>query len=438
MRVLVLGAGVVGMATAWYLWRDGHEVTVVDRRSGPAEETSRGNAGGLCPSFAGPWAAPGMVGRVLRQSMQRDAPIRWHPRLDPRQWEWIARWVANCNAEAFARNKRRMQRVAHYSLACLKQLRVDAGLNEDDFDFRSAGVLQLFRTPQQLEVGRLAAQSLQAAGVPWRLLDADDVDALEPALAHRTVSVAGALHLPADARGDSHKFSRALAQRLAAQGVRFLFDTPIHALLPEGRTIGSVQAGGQRLRADAYVVALGSQAPRLLRPLGIGLPVYPLKGYSITVPLGDGGPDFQGALMDEHNKVMITRLGDRVRAAGMAELSGDDLRLDPAQRDKLVSVVREWFPLGLDFDRTEFWAGLRPMTPDGPPVLGATPWPNLFLNSGHGSNGWTQSCGTARIVADIVGGRTPAIDLEGLTGERYGIRPAAPAPVGGRSASATG
>lgn len=419
MRVLVLGAGVVGMATAWYLWRDGHEVTVVDRRSGPAEETSYGNAGGLCPSFAGPWAAPGMVGRVLRLSLQPDAPIRWRPRLDPRQWEWIARWVANCSATAYARNKRRMQRVAHYSLACLKELRADTGL--DDFDFRSAGVLQLFRTPAQLELGRLAGQALQDAGVPWRLLGADDVDALEPAIAQRSVAVAGGLHLPADACGDSHKFARSLGGRLAAQGVRFLFDTPIDAIVPDGRAIGGVRADGQLLQADAYVVALGSQAPRLLRPLGIRLPVYPLKGYSITVPLADGGPELRGALMDEHNKVMICRLGTRLRAAGMAELTGDDLRLDAAQRDKLVNVVRAWFPSGLELRHTEFWAGLRPMTPDGPPVLGATPWPGLFLNSGHGSNGWTQACGTARIVADIVGGRVPAIDMEGLTGERFGI-----------------
>jgi len=421
MKVLVLGAGVVGMATAYYLWRDGHEVVVVDRQAAPALETSYGNAGGLCPSFAGPWAAPGMVTKVLKLMLEPDAPIRFRPRLDLRQWTWIARWVANCSAARFRRNKLRMQRVAHYSLACLKELSAEAHL--DDFDFHTDGTLQLFRTEAQVEGGRLAARALQELGIPWRMMGADEVDALAPALAQRSATVCGALHLPADASGDSHKFSAALWRHLAARGVRFMFDTPIQSITREAGRIIGVQTALRRLTADAYVVALGNDAPFLLRPLGIALPVYPLKGYSITVPLQEGGPDIRTALMDEHNKVMISRLGGRIRAAGMAELAGYDLRRDPAQRDMLVRVVREFFPTGLDFDRVEFWAGLRPMTPDGPPILGATPWPNLFLNSGHGSNGWTQSCGASRIVADVVSGRSPAIDMEGLTGQRFGIAP---------------
>lgn len=422
MRVLVLGAGIVGMATAYYLWRDGHEVTVVDRQGGPGLEASYGNAGGLCPSFAGPWAAPGMVAKAIRLSLTPRSPIRFRPQPDLHQWTWLARWMANCNAESFRRNKLRMQRVAHYSLACLRTLVDEAGL--DGFDFHSDGVLQVFRTPEELELGRLSARALEELGIAWRLLNAGEVDALEPALAQRSAPIAGALHLPADASGDSHKFSKALHQHLAARGVRFLLDTPVHAIEHEAAAITGVQAGPQRLVADAYVVALGSFAPLLLRPLGIRLPVYPLKGYSITVPVQDDGPDFQTALMDEHNKVMISRLGGRVRAAGMGELGGYDLSTDPGQRDMLVNVVREFFPTGLDFDRVESWAGLRPMTPDGPPVLGRTHWPNLFLNSGHGSNGWTQACGTSRIVADIVAGRSPAIDMDGLTGERFGIAPA--------------
>lgn len=419
MRVLVLGAGVVGMATAYYLWRDGHEVTVVDRNAGPADETSFGNAGGLCPSFAGPWAAPGMVSKVMRMLLQTDAPIRFRPQASLHQWRWIARWMAECDPERYRRNKLRMQRVAHYSLACLRSLVDEAGLH--DFDFHADGTLWLFRTPQEAELGRLAARALDTFGVPWRWLEPHEVDASEPALAQRTAPITGALQLPADASGDSHRFARSLAQLLSAKGVSLRFHTTIDALETEGERITGVRTSSGRLEADACVVALGNQAPFLLRPLGIALPVYPLKGYSITVPLLADAPDIRTALMDEHNKVMISRLGGRIRAAGMAELGGYGLSAHPARRDMLLRVVREFIPRGLDESQVSFWAGLRPMTPDGPPILGPTRWKGLFLNSGHGSNGWTQACGTSRIVASLVAGRAPEIDLEGLTGERFGI-----------------
>ncbi|GAA4332223.1 D-amino acid dehydrogenase [Pigmentiphaga soli] len=418
MKVLVLGAGVVGVATAYYLRKDGHDVTVVDRQPGPGRETSYGNAGGLCPSFAGPWAAPGMVTKVLKQSLQRHSPIRFSPLPEPRRMAWALQWMRNCTPERFRVNKLRMQRVAHYSLQCLRDLVAAEPL--PGFDFHEGGVLQIFRTPAELELGRLSARTLEEYGVPRRILDAAQAAEVEPALARSAVGMAGALHLPADASGDCHKFSRNLAALLQQRGVAFRYGVAIESIAREGDAIGAVRASnGETLRADAYVVALGSHAPFLLRPLGLKLPVYPLKGYSITAPVDDpdGAPTM--AVMDEHNKVMISRLGDRIRAAGMAELTGYGLGLDPARRELLVGVVRELFPQGLDWSRVEFWAGLRPMTPDGPPILGRTRWPNLFLNGGHGSNGWTQSCGTARIVADIVAGRRPAVDLDGLTAERF-------------------
>jgi D-amino-acid dehydrogenase len=418
MRVLVLGAGVVGITTAYYLWRDGHDVTVIDRQSGPALETSYGNAGGLCPSFAGPWAAPGMLNKVLKQLIEPDPPIRFKPKFELRQWLWLARWVANCNSTSFRRNKLCMQRVAHYSHACLKELLAQTQI--DNFDFHSDGTLQVFRTEAEVEGGYLAASALTELGIPWRMLKPNDVDALEPSLAQRSAKVVGALYLPNDASGDSHKFSVQLANYLEIRGVQFLFNTQIQAITLQAGAIRGVQTKSQRLSADAYVVALGSDAPFLLHPLGIRLPIYPLKGYSITVPLQAEGASIRTALMDEHNKVMISRLGERVRVAGMAELAGYDLRLDPAQRDRLIRVVSEFLPNGLNFDRVELWAGLRPMTPDGPPILGCTRWPNLFLNSGHGSNGWTQSCGTSRIVADLVGGKIPEIDINGLSAKRFG------------------
>lgn len=417
MKVLVLGAGVVGMATAYYLWRDGHEVTVVERHPHAAAETSYGNAGGLCPSFAGPWAAPGMVGKVLRMIGQADAPIRLRPQADIHQWRWIARWVAQCRTPAYRRNKLRMQRVAHYSLACLKELAQEAGLH--DFDFHADGTLWFFRTPQEVAYGRLAAQALDAFEVPWRWIDAQDVDAFEPALAARSAQIAGALHLPADASGDSFKFAQALQALLQAKGVALRFRTTVQRLQVEDGRLQAVHTSAGPLRADACVVALGNQAAALLRPLGLDLPIYPVKGYSITVPLRPGAADLRPALMDEHTKVMISRLGQRIRAAGMAQLGGYGLEADLAQRDMLLNVVREYVPGALDEGQVEFWAGLRPMTPDGPAILGTTRWRGLLLNCGHGSNGWTQSCGTSRIVADLVSGRQPEIDLEGLGLERF-------------------
>lgn len=408
----------VGLATAYYLWKDGHEVVVVDRQTGPGRETSYGNAGGLCPSFAGPWAAPGMVAKVLGMSLQADSPIRFSLMPNWQRMRWVMQWMQNCNAQKFRVNKLRMQRVAHYSYACLKDISAEAPIA--DFDFCQGGVLQIFRTQAELDVGRLSAKALQEYGVAWKLLTADEVRAVEPALARSTVPIAGALHMPADASGDSFKFANQLATFLAARGVTFKYNTPITAIHTEGDGVSSVMTAYGELKADAYVVALGNYAPMLVAPLGIRLPVYPLKGYSITVPVRDRDATTQAAIMDEHNKVMISRLGERIRAAGMAELTGYGTELKPDRKALLIRVVRELLPEGLDFDDVEFWAGLRPMTPDGPPILGKTRWRNLFLNSGHGSNGWTQSCGTGRIVADMVHGRMPGIDMDGLTLARFG------------------
>lgn len=419
MKVAVLGAGVAGVAAAYYLWRDGHEVVVLERRPGPALETSFGNAGGLCPSFAGPWAAPGMVGKVLKMALQRQAPIRFSLSPSPRKLAWLARWLGNCNAERFRANKLRMQRVAHYSAACLRDL-AGSGLPVE-FDYHQDGTLQVFRTEADLKAAQGITRALDEYEVPWQLLDGAGARRLEPALAAARAPIAGALYLPLDGSGDSHKFSTGLAAYLAEQGVSFQYGLQIRALAQEGGRIQGVQAEGRHdlITADAYVVALGPQAPFLLRPLGLALPVYPLKGYSITARIDDAARAPRAALMDEYNKVMISRLGDRVRAAGMAELKGYGTAVDPARVAFLQSVVREWFPEGIDLDHAQAWAGLRPMTPDGPAILGKTRYDNLYLDCGHGSNGWTQACGTGKIVADIVAGREPEVDLEGLTAERF-------------------
>ncbi|RAI42310.1 D-amino acid dehydrogenase [Rhodoplanes roseus] len=412
MNILVLGAGVVGTACAHYLHRAGHRVTVLERRAAPGLETSFGNAGGVCPGFAGPWAAPGMPMKGLRWMLDRYAPLAMRPTLDPHQYAWLAAFVKNCTPERYARNKARMQRIAHYSKACLVALRQETGIA---YDHGEGGVLQLFRTEDEAAGGRRSSAVLQKFGVTHELLDADGVLAAEPALARSTIRFAGGLNLPGDETGDCAMFTAALAARLAGEGVTFAYETTVQRLRVERGRLRAVETDMGIYEADAVVVALGVEAPFLLRRVGLRLPIYPVKGYSITVDLGPDQDGPRSAVMDEHSKVMITRLGNRLRAAGMAEVAGYDLAVRPDGIEAVRRTVRAIYPgAAVDSAATAApWAGLRPMTPDGPPYLGPTHVEGLYLNIGHGSNGWTQACGTGRIVADIVSGRSPEIDLEG-------------------------
>jgi D-amino-acid dehydrogenase len=418
MKVLVLGAGVIGTTCAHYLAKAGHEVTVVDRQPGAALETSFANAGGVCPSFAGPWAAPGMPLKTVRWLFARHAPLMLRPRVDPAQWRWLAGFLRNCTAERFARNKARMQRIAHYSKACLIALREETGVA---YDHGSGGVLQIFRTDEELEGGHRSAHVLESFGVPHRLVDAREAKLIEPALAD-AVPLAGALHLPADETGDCHLFTRKLADLLRQKGVVFQFNTTVERLVVNGGKLDSVVTDKGPLHADVVVVALASEATFLLRPVGIDLPIYPVKGYAVTLPIDREDAAPRSSVMDEHSKVMITRLGNRIRAAGVAEVGGYDRTVARRQCEMVEKTAKELFPAAASNGSAEYWAGLRPMTPDGPPYLGRTPIGNLILNVGQGSNGWTQAAGCGRIVADIVSGRPPEIDLEGLTFDRQ-IRP---------------
>jgi len=418
MRVMVLGAGVIGTSCAYYLARAGHEVVVVDRQRGPALETSFANAGGICPGFAGPWAAPGLPLKVARWLFTRDAPVVLLPRLDPYQWRWLARFLRNCSAERFARNKARMQRIAHYSKACLTELITDTGIA---FDHGEGGVLQLFRTEEELAGAEKSARVLTEFGIAHRVIDAQEVLTIEPALRNAAVKLAGGLHLPGDETGDCHKFTAALAELLRQRGVMFMFDTTVKRLLLEGTRVAGAATDRGTLEADAYLVALGSEAARILRPLGIDLPIHPVKGYSLTIDFDESVPAPRSSVMDEHYKVMITRLGTRLRVAGIAEIGGFDVSIRPSGPATVLRSLRELFPQAASApgaSAAKAWAGLRPMTPDGPPYLGATRFANLFVNVGQGSNGWTQACGCGRVVADIVSGRGPDIDLEGFGVDR--------------------
>jgi D-amino-acid dehydrogenase len=416
VKVLILGGGVIGVTTAYYLAMSGHEVTVVDRQPETALETSFANAGEVSPGYASPWAGPGVPIKAIKWLLMKHGPLVLRPKLDPAMWLWLAKMLRNCTSARYAVNKSRMIPLAEYSRDCLRALRAETAIRYDE---RSRGTLQLFRKQAQLDgtAGDIAV--LRQYGVPYEVLDREGCVGAEPALAAVKHRIAGGLRLPQDETGDCHMFTQALAARAAELGVQFRFGTTIERLVADASEIAGVATSAGVLRADAYVVALGSWSPRLLRPSGISIPVYPVKGYSITVPIIDPDAAPVSTVMDESYKVAITRLGDRIRVGGTAEISGYSNRLDSARRATLDHSLTDMFPRGGNLAEATFWSGLRPMTPDGPPVIGATRYANLHLNTGHGTLGWTMACGSARVLADLLSGRKPEIDTMELALARY-------------------
>jgi D-amino-acid dehydrogenase len=416
VRILVLGSGVIGVATAHYLAEAGHEVTVVDRKSGPALETSFANAGEVSPGYSSPWAGPGIPIKAIKWLLMRHGPLVIRPVIDPAMWRWVFMMLSNCTSARYAVNKARMVPIAEYSRDRLRELRTLTGIAYDE---RSRGTLQLFRKKRQLDGIGGDIEVLRGFGVPFEVLDPDGCVAAEPALAKVRGKFVGGLRLPGDETGDCKIFTEKLAAHAAGRGVAFRFDTPIERIVAEAGRIAGVKTSAGLLTADAYVAALGSYSPIMLRPLGISIPVYPIKGYSITVPITDADGAPASTVMDETYKVAITRLGDRIRVGGTAEISGYDLNLHAARRATLEHSAGDLFPEGGDFSRASFWCGLRPMTPDGPPIIGPTKYPNLYLNTGHGTLGWTMACGSGRVLADIISGREPEIDVTELAISRY-------------------
>ena len=416
MKVIVLGAGVLGVTSAWYLAKAGHEVTVIDRQEGPALETSFANAGEISPGYSSPWAAPGIPVKALKWMFQRHAPLVLQPRLDWQRLSWMARMLANCTSAAYAINKSRMVRLAEYSRDCLGELRAETGI---EYDQRMQGTLQLFRKAEQMDAAGKDIEVLRADGVPFEVLDRAGCIAVEPGLAGAAERIAGGLRLPGDETGDCFKFTNRLAEMAEAAGVTFRWGVSIRHLRAEGGRITAVDTDQGLFTADRYVLALGPHSPQLVRHLGIKLPIYPLKGYSLTIDIEDESRAPVSTVMDETYKVAITRLGDRIRVGGLAEIAGYDLTLNPRRRATLAKSVGDLFGGSGDPDKALFWTGLRPMTPDGTPIVGATPVPNLFLNTGHGTLGWTMSAGSGRLVADLISGRTPDIAADDLGYARY-------------------
>ncbi|WP_028228119.1 D-amino acid dehydrogenase [Paraburkholderia ferrariae] len=446
MKTIVLGAGVIGVATAYYLSERGCDVTVIEREPGVALGTSFGNAGVIAPGYVTPWAAPGMPAKLLKYLLKPTSPLIFRPTLDPAQWRWIARWLRECDLERFRVNKQRMQRIAYYSRACLNAFR-----ETHAFEYgRSQGYLQLFRSDYDLELAQPALAVLRDAGIGYRELDAAACAQVEPGLAWaRTKPVAG-IYLPDDEAGDCARFTRELRAVCEARGVRFLFDTEIEALAAEGGKVRGVRvragrgklnrreqrraptevlktsaqtsaedAAPQTLAADAVIVALGVESAALVAPLGVRVPLYPVKGYSATLPVVDEQKAPRAALMDESLKTAITRFGPYLRVAGTAELGNHRATLREQALQTLMKVLDDWFPHAATPSSAQFWVGRRPMVPDGAPLLGACGVEGLWLNVGHGSTGWAMSMGSGRVVADLVTQHTPEIDLDGLTLARY-------------------
>ncbi|MGS0742457.1 D-amino acid dehydrogenase [Glaciimonas sp. GG7] len=415
MRVLVLGSGVIGVTTAYYLAKAGHEVTVIDRLSGPAEETSFANAGQISPGYASPWAAPGIPIKALKWMVQKHAPLSITPDGTLFQLRWMWQMLRNCNAASYAVNKERMVRLAEYSRDCFKALRADTGIA---YEGRQLGTTQVFRTEQQMAEAAKDTQVLKDSGVPFELLTAEEIARVEPALAAVKHKLHGGLRLPNDETGDCQLFTTHLAAMAAQLGVQFRYNLQIDALTFAKGQIAGVQCGHEYLQADSYVIALGTWSTNFLRGV-IDIPVYPLKGYSITVPITNAAAAPVSTILDETYKIAITRFDNRIRVGGMAEIVGFNKTLNPKRRATLEMVVNDLFPGAGDTSSASFWTGLRPMTPDGTPIVGKTPIRNLFLNTGHGTLGWTMSCGSAALLSDVISGKRPAITADDLSVNRY-------------------
>ncbi|MDM0017392.1 D-amino acid dehydrogenase [Variovorax saccharolyticus] len=429
MRVIVLGAGLLGVTSAYYLQQLGHEVTVVDRQATPAAETSFANGGQISVSHAEPWANPGAPLKVLQWLGREDAPLLFRIRADMRQWLWGLQFLRECTPARTRHNIEQIVRLGTYSRDTLQQLRRDTGI---DYDQRTQGILHFYTTQKEFDAALAPAEQMRALGCDRQVISADEAVRLEPALSHIRPKLAGATYTAEDESGDANRFARGLAGLAEAAGVRFLMGHTVTALREAGGRIDHVEATDsegrfQRVRGDAYVLAMGSMSPLLAAPLGIRLPIYPAKGYSVTMPVKDASKAHQVSLTDDEFKLVFSRYtsatGDRLRIAGTAELNGYDRDLNAVRCEAIVRRVEELFPGAGDASGAQFWTGLRPATPSNVPLIGGTRLPNMFLNTGHGTLGWTHACGSGKSIARIVSGLAPEVDFA-FTGTRSGPSPA--------------
>ncbi|WP_377811052.1 D-amino acid dehydrogenase [Azospirillum sp. A29] len=411
MKVIVMGSGVVGVTTAYCLLKDGHEVTVVERHDGAADETSFANAGLVAPGHAYTWASPKAPKILLKSLWRNDQALRFRLRLDPALWSWSLKFLGNCRSDRVAVNTARKVRLSLYSQDMLHQVVEDTGVA---FDGAKGGLLYLYRSPAAFDAGVAKMRILTDNGLPLEVVDRDRAAAIDPALSATKDRIVGGIYAPSDESGDARLFTRNLADWCAERGVRFLYGTTIRGVeTAAGEVTGLVTDKGT-LTADAYVLAMGCQSAALAKPLGLSLPIYPIKGYSVTVPVAGRNNTPRIGGVDEENLVAYAPMGDRLRITATADFAGYDKRHSPADFQAMLAAARDLFPDAADYSRPSYWAGLRPMTPEGTPIFGRGRQRNLFLNTGHGHMGWTMSCGSARITADLIAGRTPAIPLDGM------------------------
>jgi len=418
LKVIVLGAGVIGVTSAWYLTQAGHQVTVIDRQPGAGLETSFANGGQISVSHAEPWANPAAPLKVARWLFREDAPLLFRFRADLQQWLWGLAFLRECLPARARRNTVQLVRLGLYSRDELARLRRATGIQNDQLE---CGILHFFTEPDAYAHAGETAALMRAHGCDLELKRAEEVIAIEPALRSIAGSLLGATYTPSDQSGDAYRFTERLAALAAERGCEFRYNTAIEALQRAGESISGVlvrdDSGGSRvLGADAYVVALASYSPALLRPLGIRLQVYPAKGYSVTVPITDESRAPRVSLIDESLKIVVSRLGARLRIAGTAEFAGHDLSINRTRCEAILRRAQTLFPGAFDASQAQFWTGLRPATPGNVPLIGRTRIPNLYLNTGHGTLGWTLACGSGRALSDIISGRAPEVQFDFLRG----------------------
>lgn len=406
-----MGAGVIGVTSAYYLAKAGHQVTVVDRQALPANETSFANAGLVAPGHSYTWASPRAPKILLKSLFRDDQALRLHLRADPRMWSWCLKFLANCTSAKARLNTTRKVRFCLYSQAALHQLVAETKIA---YDGLKGGLLYLYRSQESFARGAATMRILQDNGLDLRLIEPGEIPRIDPALAGATAKLAGAIYAPTDESGDANLFTRNLADICKEAGVSFAFETPIERISREGDRITGLETRRGRLTADAYVMALGCYSPIMARPLGIKIPIYPIKGYSLTLPIrgSNRAPAIGG--VDEDKLVAYARFGDRLRLTATADFAGYDTSHTPGDFRTMLASARDLFPEAADCDQPNYWAGLRPMTPEGTPIIGPTRYRNLWLNTGHGHMGWTMSCGSGRVLADLVGGLKPELDLAGI------------------------
>ncbi|WP_244818158.1 D-amino acid dehydrogenase [Caballeronia sp. Lep1P3] len=411
MKVIVLGAGVVGVTTAYQLQKDGHDVVVIERQPVAAAETSWGNAGMVAPGHSFVWSSPKAPMTLLKSIVMKDQALRFRFSSDPRLYAWSWRFLMECTVEKARRNTLLKHRLAAYSQSVLQQMLAEESV---DYDRNDRGILYFHRSQESLDRGIAQMKLLESDGQAIRVLDREQVVAVDPSLASVKEKIAGAIHCPTDETGDPAKFTRALAEKVAARGGRLMTDTLVEGFQTAGNDITGVVTNRGIVSGDAYVLALGTWSPKVAEKIGIHLPIYPIKGYSLTIPIGDHKAPPRVAAVDEHNLVAVSRFGDRIRVTATAEFAGYDTSHKPSDFAFMKRVTQELYPDGADYDRAQMWAGLRPMTPTNLPFFGRKKYRNLFLNTGHGHIGWTMSHGSARITADLIAGKSPAIPMDGL------------------------